>query len=101
MMAQEIVAIIAGYLLGSIPSAYLMGRLLKGIDMREVGDGRIAGAHAIRRLGFASGITVGLMDCSKGALAVILALLLNVHLIAVLIAGVAAVAGHNWSIFLG
>jgi glycerol-3-phosphate acyltransferase PlsY len=95
------VVIVSGYLLGSIPSAYLMGRLVKGIDMREVGDGHIAGSYAIRRLGFANGIIVGFIDCSKGALAVILALLLNTPLIVVLLAGVAAVAGHNWSIFLG
>ena len=92
---------VLSYLLGSIPSAFIIGRLLKGTDMREVGDGRIGTAAALRNLGIAGGVMVGFMDFSKGALAVALALMLNVPLIIVLLCGVMVVMGHNWSVFLG
>ncbi len=100
MIAEGIIAILAAYFLGSISSAYLMGHLVKGIDMREVGDGRIGASSSVRRLGFAWGIAVAVMDFSKGVIAVILAQLLNVPLIVVLLAGLVVVIGHNWPIFL-
>jgi len=92
--------IVTAYLLGSIPSAYIVGRLLKGVDMREVGDGWMGTNATVRRLGIACGITVGFMDLGKGATAVILAQVLDAPLIIMLLAGLAAVAGHNWSIFI-
>ncbi len=101
MITNEIIVILAAYFLGSIPSAYIVGRLLKGIDMREVGDGRIGTSFTIRRLGLASGITVAIMDFTKGVIAIILAEMFNVPLIIVLLCGVIVVVGHNWSIFLG
>ncbi len=88
------------YLLGSIPSAYIMGRLVKGIDIREIGDGRIGAAAAYHRVSPAGGIIVGLMDLSKGAAAVMLAQGLGLPLPVVLLVGLTVVAGHNWSIFL-
>ena len=99
-LATGILAIVIGYLFGSIPSAYLIGRI-KGVDMREVGNGRIGASFAVRRLGLASGLIVGFMDLGKGVMAVVCAQLLNVHLAFVLLAGLAAVTGHNWSIVLG
>ena len=93
--------ILTAYLLGSIPSAYIVGRLVKGVDMREVGDGRMGTNTVVRRLGIFCGITVAVMDFGKGAVAVILAQVLYAPLIVVLIAGMVAVAGHNWSIFIG
>jgi glycerol-3-phosphate acyltransferase PlsY len=92
--------IITAYLLGSIPSAYLVGRALKGMDIREAGDGRLGAAVTYRRVGLAGGIIVGLMDLAKGATAVIIAQALGLPLVVVLLAGVAVVVGHNWSIFL-
>jgi len=93
-------AIVTAYLLGSIPSAYLVGRLLKGLDIREAGDGRLGAAATYRRVGLAGGIIVGLMDLAKGAAAVFLAQVLGFPLLVVLLAGLAVVVGHNWSIFL-
>jgi glycerol-3-phosphate acyltransferase PlsY len=97
-LASLVIAI--AYLLGSIPSAYLVGRLMKGLDIREAGDGRLGAAATYRRVGLAGGITVGLMDLSKGAAAVFLAQGLGLPLPVVLLAGLAVVVGHNWSIFL-
>jgi glycerol-3-phosphate acyltransferase PlsY len=93
--------VVAAYLLGSIPSAYIVGRLLKGVDIREVGDGRLGMAFTYRRVGLLGAIIVGLMDVSKGAVAVLLAQGLRLPLPVVLVAGLAVVFGHNWSVFLG
>ena len=101
MVLEIPLIILTAYLLGSIPSAYIVGRLVKGVDMREVGDGRMGTNTIVRRLGIACGIMVGSMDFGKGAVAVILAQVLDAPLIVVLFAGLAVVAGHNWSIFMG
>jgi glycerol-3-phosphate acyltransferase PlsY len=99
-IALVLLVIAIAYLLGSIPSAYIVGRLLKGLDIREVGDGRMGATATYRRVGLAGGVFVGLMDLAKGAAAVLLARELGLPLPVVLIAAVAVVAGHNWSIFL-
>jgi glycerol-3-phosphate acyltransferase PlsY len=98
--ALVLLVIAIAYLLGSIPSAYIVGRLLKGLDIREVGDGRIGMANTYRRVGIVGAIIVGLMDLTKGAMAVLLAQKLGLHLSIVLLAGLTAVVGHNWSVFL-
>ena len=99
-MTSGIIAVVLGYLLGSIPSAYIVGRLVKGIDIREAGDGHIGAGAVFRRLGAVEGMIAGVVDFSKGAAAVILTQALGASLMLVLLAGIAAVAGHNWSIFL-
>lgn len=102
-MAGEIIlsllVIASAYILGSIPSAYIVGRL-KGLDIREVGDGRLGAAAAYRRTGLAGASIVGLIDVSKGVAAVLLAEGLGLPLLVVLLAGLSVVVGHNWSIFL-
>jgi len=95
-----LLVIAIAYLLGSIPSAYIVSRLMKGVDIREAGDGRLGAAATYRRVGLAGGIIVGLMDLGKGAAAVLLAQELGLPLPVVLLAGLAVVVGHNWSIFL-
>ena len=99
-IALILLVIAIAYLLGSIPSAYLVGRLLRGLDMREVGDGRIGMANTYRRVGLLGAIIVGVMDVGKGAAAVLLAQKLGLPLLVVLLAGLTVVVGHNWSIFL-
>ena len=99
-IALVLLVITIAYLLGSIPSAYIVGRLLKGLDIREVGDGRIGMAATFRRVGLLGAIIVGIMDVSKGAAAVLLAQKLGLPLLIVLLAGLTVVVGHNWSIFL-
>lgn len=93
--------IIGGYLLGSIPTAYLAGRWLKGIDLREYGSGTVSGTGVIYHVGLAAGVLAGLFDVAKGALAAWLALRLGSSLAVGLLAGLAAVIGHNWPIYLG
>ncbi len=90
-----------GYLLGSVPTAYLAGRVLKGVDIRQIGDGNMGAANAYRQLGPRVGVMVGVVDAAKGALAVLIAQAVNAPQPVILLAGAAAVFGHNWPIFLG
>ena len=70
------------------------------IDVRQEGDGRISAAAVHRKLGVVPFLLVVIMDVGVGVLAVLFAQMLTESLIAVLIAGFAAVVGHNWSVFL-
>lgn len=97
-MAWLVVA--AGYLLGSVPTAYLAG-LLKGKDIRRLGDGNVGAANAYRELGAKTGVAVFLLDAGKGALAIFVAERFQAHQMVVLASGAAAVCGHNWPFFLG
>ena len=93
--------VVLGYLLGSIPTAYIAGRLLKGRDIRQMGDGNMGAQNAFRQLGAKIGTAVFFIDASKGALAIIIAQAVSLPQLAILMAGVAAVIGHNWPVFLG
>ncbi len=95
-----LVAILVGYLIGSLPIGYLLGRL-KGIDVRAIGSGRTGGTNAYRALGAKLGLLTGLLDFGKGAVSVLLVRALFGDEAAAALAGAAAVAGHNWSVFLG
>lgn len=94
------VVIVFGYLLGSIPTAYIAGRLLSGQDIRQMGDGNMGAANVFRELGSKAGITVGLIDAMKGALAILIAQGANVSQPGILMAGAASILGHNWPVFL-
>ncbi len=90
-----------GYILGSIPSAYIMGRLLKGKDIRKMGDGNVGMQNAVHQLGRKAGIIVGIIDIGKGSAVIYLAQLLHSPLIYLMAAGLAALAGHNWPVWIG
>ena len=100
-----IIAIIIAYLLGSIPFAYIFTRLVSGKDIRRLGSGNVGGNNVFQEVGWKAAIPTAIFDVGKGAAAVAIAhWLLNVPLHApqlfVLLAGIAAVAGHTWSIYL-
>ena len=65
--------VLLGYLLGSIPTAYIAGHLLKGRDIRQIGDGNVGADNAFRQLGAKIGIGVFFIDAGKGALAILIA----------------------------
>jgi len=101
MIVQEIFAIIIGYLLGSIPSAYIATRLATGKDIRQMGGGNVGGQNVFREVGIWPAFVVGIVDLSKGAAAVAIAYwLLDLSPLFVLLAGLAAVIGHNWMVWL-
>lgn len=93
--------ILIGYLLGSIPTAWFAGHLLRRRDIRSMGDGNMGAANAFRELGAAAGIIVGLVDAAKGALTIVLAHYAGASLPVVMLAGAAAILGHNFPVFLG
>jgi len=92
-------SIVIAYLLGSIPSAYIIGRL-SGLDIRKVGDCNVGTFNVFRHAGLVAGIVTLIADVGKGALAIVIAKVLSGHELVVFIAGVAAVIGHNWPVFL-
>ncbi len=94
--------IISCYLLGSIPFGYIVGKLFKKVDIRELGSGNIGTTNAFRILGppLASLVLIG--DIGKGILSIYLVHFLNIdNLLISTIAGLAVICGHDWSIFLG
>ena len=99
-IALTIIAIVCAYVIGSIPSAYIMGRLRKGVDIRQVGSRSMGAMNVFYQIGFAEGLTVLAMDISKGVAAVALARWFGVPLYAQLLAAGAVVVGHAFTIFL-
>ena len=100
-----ILAAVLGYLLGAIPFGLIIGRLTKGIDLREYGSHRTGATNALRTLGTRAAAAVFVLDVAKGVAAVVLARILftgdPVVEWAAAAAGVAAIVGHNWSLFIG
>ena len=93
--------VVLGYFLGSIPTAYIAVHWLKGKDIRHMGDANMGAANAFRQLGAKAGVAVGIIDATKGAVAVLIAQAVSLPLVAVLFTGVAVVVGHNWPVFIG
>jgi glycerol-3-phosphate acyltransferase PlsY len=100
-MLPGILSIIIGYLLGSIPTAYIVSRVRKGIDIRNVGSGNMGGANVMREIGTHEGVFVGLFDIAKGAGAILISQALNVSELWVFGAGFAALVGHSFPVFAG
>lgn len=101
MFLKIILTLTCSYLIGSISFAYLMGNILRGIDLREYGDGNLGAGNAIHMLGRVPGIIVGLADAGKGVGAMLLARVIGVPLMVTLLCGLLAIVGHNWSVFFG
>jgi len=106
-MLRIISGIIISYLVGSIPTAYIFGRLLKGIDIRKFGSGNVGATNALRVLGRGPGISVLVLDILKGFIVVtLLADILSSAVTGVsvetlrIIFGLSCICGHNWTVFL-
>ncbi len=93
------ILVLFSYLLGSIPFAYISGRLVKGVDIRMISDRNAGAANVYRNISHRAGIAVTAADICKGAIPVLMAQAL-VPPPAVLLCGLAAVAGHNWPLFI-
>jgi len=101
MIVNGIIAIVIGYLLGSIPSAYIAARLIKGKDIRQMGVGNVGGLNTYREVGLWPAVAVAIVDIGKGTAAVAIAYwLLALPQPFVLAAGLAAIVGHMWMVFL-
>jgi acyl phosphate:glycerol-3-phosphate acyltransferase len=107
MTALPVAAIVASYVLGSIPAAYLAGKA-KGIDLRKHGSGNLGATNVVRILGTKIGILVFAFDMAKGALPVLLVprhvpvsqMPTHDPVIFAIICGIAAIAGHVRPVFL-
>lgn len=113
LVFKLISVIVVGYLIGSIPNGLIVGRLFGKTDIRQYGSGKIGTTNVLRTYGKKAAILVFVLDLLKGVLAVLFAGLIFGRyylvigdfglglLVAQMLAGLASMIGHNWSIFLG
>ena len=101
MLISSLLLLAIGYMLGSMPNGYLAGRWLKGIDLRQCGSGSTGATNVLRNVGKAPALVVFLLDVGKGALAVLLAKSFGLNDWVQVLAGLAALAGHIWPVWLG
>jgi glycerol-3-phosphate acyltransferase PlsY len=92
--------ILISYLIGSIPTAFLAGKWIKGIDLRHYGSGTISGSMVFEHVAKWVIIPVGIFDILKGSIAALLGIKLTGEPLLAAFAGLAAVIGHNWPVFL-
>ncbi len=101
LVPRILLVVVASYLVGSFPSSYIMGKLLRRIDLREHGSGNLGAANTFRVLGFWAALPVLLFDVGKGFVAVwFLSRLGGPEIWFALLAALAVVMGHNYSIFV-
>jgi glycerol-3-phosphate acyltransferase PlsY len=95
------VALIVGYLLGSIPFAYLLGRRHRGIDLRAAGRGNVGAANLLRNTTKKIGMSAMALDVGKGIASVLVARQVDPGATGPAVAGIAAVLGHIYPVWLG
>ncbi len=89
------------YLIGSLPTAYILTRFLKGIDIRTVGSRNSGAVNVFREVGPLAGLSVLAVDATKGAVVMLSILALDLSDYSMFIGALAVVIGHNWPLFLG
>jgi glycerol-3-phosphate acyltransferase PlsY len=111
MIAKLVVVVVVGYLIGSIPFGLIIGRLRGNIDVSKHGSGKIGATNVMRTVGTKAGAVTLILDLAKALAAVMLAKLIvgsdilvvggiSVNWqVAQVMAGLAAIAGHNWPVF--
>ena len=101
-MLRTVASVCIAYLFGAIPSGFLAARLLKGVDVTKVGSRHTGGSNVLRAAGVVPAILTIVGDGLKGYGAVALARVIAPEVaLAAVLAGLASVVGHNWSVFLG
>ncbi|MBI4188124.1 MAG: glycerol-3-phosphate acyltransferase [Chloroflexi bacterium] len=113
MLVKMLAVVVVGYLLGSIPFGLLISRRFAKVDIRNYGSGKIGSTNVLRTAGKKAALLSLILDGTKGAMAVLFAALIFGRnylvvghfglglLVAQCLGALAAIAGHNWSIFLG
>ncbi|MBN2025917.1 MAG: glycerol-3-phosphate 1-O-acyltransferase PlsY [Actinobacteria bacterium] len=100
MAAKAVLWIISSYLMGSIPFGLVVSRLLFKQDLRKLGSGNIGATNVMRNFGVQPFIAVMMLDMAKGVAAVAIGRALGLGPNLSLVAGLASIMGHNWSVFL-
>ncbi len=107
-MLNLMVILVLSYLAGSFPTSIIVGKITKGIDIREHGSGNAGGTNAFRVLGWKAGLFVSLVDIAKGTFATLV--ISRIHFgtvpfenpsIVMILAGMCAILGHTYTIFAG
>lgn len=95
-----VLLILGGYLLGSVPSAYLVAKWSRGIDIRQYGSGNVGAANVLKFTSKWGAVLVIAFDLVKGMVSVYIAHLIGLQVYQQVIIGLAAITGHNWPVFL-
>ncbi len=94
------VVLVAAYLLGAIPTGFMAGKLLRGVDVRTLGSGSVGATNVLRNLGVRAGVAVFVVDLAKGAAAAAVGQAVLGTQEAAVVAALSAVVGHNWPVYL-
>ncbi len=97
---MELLSLFLGYLFGSFPTGYLVGRIAKGIDIRSLGSGSTGATNVLRHIGKRAAISVFLIDVFKGVLSIFLARFFRLNDSWQVAIGLSALIGHIWPIWL-
>ena len=100
-MLESAAAVLLAYLMGAFPSAYVVGRLYAGLDIREHGSANPGALNTFRQVGAKAGLIVLAIDGGKGAATVVAAEALGAHEYAVYLSALAVTLGHNFTPLLG
>ena len=100
-MTDYLIAVPVGYLLGSLPFGLIMGWLVKRVDVRGFGSGKTGVTNVLRTVGVPAAVVVLLLDMGKAILAVVLAGVFSESHGVEAAAGLAALFGHSWPVFIG
>ena len=99
MLAATLIAL-ASYAIGGLPVAFLTARLLHGVDIRQQGSGNVGASNIWQTVSRVAVVPVGLAEIGQGMAGILIAKLADQSLAVQVTAGLAAIAGHNWSPFL-
>lgn len=99
MVFKGLIVILAGYLIGSVNSAIIVGKLVKNVDIRTMGSGNAGATNVLRTLGKGPALLVLVGDILKGVIAVLLGRLIFGSQAGAILGGFFAVAGHNWPLY--
>jgi acyl phosphate:glycerol-3-phosphate acyltransferase len=97
---DSVLSVLVGYLIGSLPIGYVVASRGKGIDLRRVGSGNVGAANVYRTVGLATALIVACVDVAKGASSVFFVSRLTTGTADPVAAGVAAVIGHVYPVWL-
>lgn len=98
---ESALIVLVSYLIGSVPVAYLTGKLMRGIDIREYGSGNLGPSNIWQNVSKPATVPVGLIEIGQGMAGILIAKSLDQSLDVQVLAGIAALGAHNWCPFLG